>query len=435
MDEQLKKEIIRAYQEKFSSRKIVPAQSFIPVSGKVFDEREMLLMVEAVMDGWWTENRFCKEFDKKICDFLGRKYCVSVNSGSSANLLALACLTSFRLSESKRLKKGDEVITVAAGFPTTINPIIQMGCIPVFIDVEMGTYNPSAQNVKNAISKKTKAIFIAHALGNPFDIDEIAKIAKENNLWLIEDNCDALGSTYKGKYTGTFGHLATLSFYPAHHITLGEGGAVVTDDTELNRILRSIRDWGKDCWCATGENNACKKRFSWKLGDLPSGYDHKYIYSELGYNLKITDIQGALGVAQMEKLPEFIAKRRKNFEYLFNALKPLEKYFILPQWDRNAEPSWFGFPLTIKKELKIKRADLLRFLSDKKIDTRLLFGGNIIKQPYFKNRDIKYRVSGKLGNTDDIMENTFWIGVYPALSKEHLDYIAGALEEFFDKNG
>ena len=340
--------IAARYREKFPVKEFVPGISSVPVSGKVFDEKEISMMIEAIFEGHWTDGKYAKKFEKKLANFLGLKFCALTNSGSSANLLALTALTSFRISEAKRLKKGDEVITVAAGFPTTINPIILNGLAPVFIDVELGSYNAKLEDIKKAVSDKTKAVFIAHTLGNPFEVEELRDFCDEKNLWLIEDNCDALGSRYGNKFTGAFGHLSTCSFYPAHHMTLGEGGAVLTDDPLLNKIVRSLRDWGRDCECPTGVDNFCGNRFSWELGDLPAGYDHKYIYSEVGYNLKITDIQAALGLAQLDKLPEFISKRKENFGYLYQALREFSDYFILPDWNEKADPSWFGFLLTVK---------------------------------------------------------------------------------------
>ncbi|MFA5108972.1 MAG: lipopolysaccharide biosynthesis protein RfbH [Patescibacteria group bacterium] len=426
----LHSEIKKIFKSRFSHKLFIPGESLVPVSGKVFDEKELINMVNAVMEGWWTEGKYAAEFERSLADFLGLKFCVAVNSGSSANLLALSALTSFRLPDEKRLKKGDEVITVAAGFPTTVNPIIQNGFIPVFVDVMLGTYNASLESIKKAITPKTKAVFIAHTLGNPFEVAELRKICDEYNLWFIEDNCDALGSKYNGQFTGTFGHISTCSFYPAHHITMAEGGAILTNDPILSKIVRSLRDWGRDCVCSTGVDNFCKNRFNWKLGDLPQGYDHKYIYSEIGYNLKITDIQAALGLVQLDKLPKFIQKRKDNFAYLYAAFKKLEKYFILPSWNSEADPSWFGFLLTIKPEAGFSREGLLKYLNDKKIGTRLLFAGNVTKQPYFKNYNINYRISGDLKNTDEVMNNTFWIGVYPGLTKEMLNYVIKSFGEF-----
>ncbi len=433
MDDNLRENLIKAYQEKFKVKEFVGGESVVPVSGKIFDEQEIIKMTEAVMDGWWTEGRFAKEFEEKLAELVGVKFCATVNSGSSANLLAITALTSIKLSEEKRLKRGDEVISVSAGFPTTINPIIQNGLVPVLIDVELGTYNANLDSIKNAVSEKTKAIFIAHTLGNPFEVGELKNYCDERGLWLIEDNCDALGSKYNGQMTGSFGHISTCSFYPAHHITMGEGGAVLTDDPLLNKIIRSLRDWGRDCVCPTGKDNVCGNRFNWQLGDLPKGYDHKYIYGEIGYNLKITDIQAALGLAQLDKLPEFIIKRKENFSFLYEAFKKFEQYFILPQWSDKADPSWFGFLLTLKPSVKFSREDLLKYLNDKKIGTRLLFAGNIIKQPYFIDYKIEHRIVGDMKNADEIMNNTFWIGVYPGLTKEMLDFVIKSFDEFFKK--
>lgn len=435
MNENFKKQLIKEFKNKFPSKKFIPGVSPVPVSGKVFDEKELIKMTEAVLEGWWTEGKYAKEFEEKLAKFLGLKFCAAVNSGSSANLLALTALTSFRIPGEKRLRRGDEVITTAAAFPTTINPIIQNGLVPVFVDVELGTYSPKLEDIKKAVSKKTKAIFLAHTLGNPFDAKKLRNFCDRRNLWLIEDNCDALGSKYNGKFTGSFGHLSTLSFYPAHHITTAEGGAVLTNDILLNKIVRSLRDWGRDCVCPTGIDNSCGNRFGWKLGDLPSGYDHKYIYSEIGYNLKITDIQAALGLVQLEKLPKFIKKRKENFNYLYRTFKKFKNYFILPVWDEKADPSWFGFLLTVKNKAGFNRNDLLKFLNERKIGTRLLFAGDISCQPYFKNYKINYRVSGKLKNTAKVMNDSFWLGVYPGLNKQKLGYIIDSFEEFFKKRG
>jgi len=433
MEDSLKQQIEAEYNKKFPKKSFVPGESSVPVSGKVFDEREMINMVEAVLEGWWTEGRFTDEFEAKICRWLGVRHTILVNSGSSANLLALSALTSVKLGE-KRLKPGDEVITVAAGFPSTINPIIQNNLIPVFVDIDLGAYNANIEEIKKAITSKTKAIMLAHTLGNPVDLNAIMELCKERNLWLIEDNCDALGSKYDGKRTGTFGHVATCSFYPAHHITLGEGGAVFTDDSILNKIIRSMRDWGRDCYCKTGNDNTCGMRFGWQLGNLPYGYDHKYIYSEVGYNLKATDIQAALGVAQLEKLDDFVQKRKDNFKILYDGLKKYEKYFILPVWEEKAEPSWFGFLLTIKEDAPFDRDALAQFLREKNIATRYLFAGNVIKQPYFIDNKINYRVVGDLKNTNLIMSNTFWVGVYPGLTTEMMEYVAKCFEEFVDQH-
>lgn len=429
----LNSEIKKIFKSKFPEKIFVPGKSSVPVSGKIFDEKELINMVDAVMDGWWTEGKYAAQFEKRLANFLGLNFCIAVNSGSSANLLAISALTSSKLPKEKRLKKGDEVITVAASFPTTVNPIIQNGLIPVFVDVTLGNYNAPLENIKKAITKKTKAVFIAHTLGNPFEVAELRKLCDKYKLWLVEDNCDALGSKYNGKLTGTFGHISTCSFYPAHHITMGEGGAVLTNDPVLSKIVKSLRDWGRDCICPTGVDNFCKNRFGWKLGDLPQGYDHKYIYSEIGYNLKVTDIQAALGLAQLSKLSKFIQKRKNNFSYLYKSFKQFDNYFILPEWSKKADPSWFGFLLTIKPGAKFSREELLKYLNDKKIGTRLLFAGNITKQPYFKNYKINYKVVGDLKNTNIIMNQTFWIGVYPGLSKAMLNYIIKSFGEFIKK--
>lgn len=430
----IKKQIENYYQRNFKNKRIIPGKDIIPASGKVFNQQELIKATEAVLDGWWTEGRFSDQFEGKLAQFIKVKNCILVNSGSSANFLAVSALKSKKLGR-KRLRDGDEVITTAVSFPTTVNPIISNNLVPVFIDVKLGTYNISVNALKKAVSKKTKAIILAHTLGNPFNISEVLKICKKHNLWLIEDNCDGLGSRYRNRLTGSFGDISTLSFYPAHQITTGEGGAVCTDNPLLVKVIKSIRDWGKDCWCKTGKNNACKKRFSWQLGDLPKGFDHKYIYSELGYNFKITDFQAAIGLAQIRKLRKFIKKRRENFNYLYNKFKNLENYFILPQWEKESQPAWFGFPLTVKGKGKINRVELLQFLQEKKIDSRLLFAGNIIKQPYFKDSQFKYRKIGKLKNSDLVMRNSFWLGIYPGLEKKHLDYMVETIKEFVNKYG
>lgn len=420
------------YKEKFSVKEFVPGVSPVPVSGKVFDERELIKMVEAVLDGWWTEGKMTKDFERKLAEYIGVKFCSAVNSGSSANLLAIMALTSHLLGK-KRLKKGDEIITLAAGFPTTVNPIIQAGCIPIFIDLEIKTFSAKMNELKKALSGKTKAVFLPHTLGNPFDIRAVKKLCRKNNLWLIEDNCDALGSLYAGKKTGSFGDISTLSFYPAHHITTAEGGAVLTNNPILNKAIRSLRDWGRDCWCPTGKDNTCGKRFEKKLGKLPYGYDHKYTYSHIGYNLKITEIQAACGLAQLQKLPGFIKKRKENYTILKNGLEEFGKYFSIVETTKKSDPSWFGFLLTVKNTAGFKRDDLLKFLNGKKIGTRLLFAGNIVKQPYFINYKIKHRVIGNLKNTNDVMVNTFWLGVYPGLNKEMLDYVIKSFKEFLER--
>jgi CDP-4-dehydro-6-deoxyglucose reductase, E1 len=408
-----------------------PGKSIVPVSGKVFDKTELQFLISSSLDFWLTSDRFNQEFEKKLSDFLNSKFVLTTNSGSSANLLAVSALKSKELGE-RSLNNGDEVITVSAGFPTTVNPIVQNNLVPVFVDVKLGSYVIDETKIEHAISKKTKAIMLAHTLGNPFNLNFIKKLCEKYNLWLIEDCCDALGSTYDDKHVGCFGDIGTLSFFPAHHITMGEGGAVFTNNPLLKKIIESIRDWGRDCFCAPGKNNTCGKRFEWKLGQLPEGYDHKYIYSHLGYNLKITDMQAAIGLGQLTKLPEFIKIRQENFSYLKNELKKFEKYLVLPESTPKSNPSWFGFPITVKESAPFSKNDLVNFLSSKLIDTRPLFAGNIIKQPYFKN--ISYRIGGNLQNTDLIMNNTFWIGVFPGLNEKMLEYVIMSFKNFFNKH-
>ena len=412
----------------FKQKEFVPGASEVPVSGKVIGALELKNMVEASLDGWLTTGRFNEQFEKKLANFLGIKCLLTVNSGSSANLVAFSTLTSPKLKE-RAIQKGDEVISVAAGFPTTVNPIIQFGAIPVFIDVKIPTYNIDESLVEEAINNKTKAIMLAHTLGNPFNVKKIKEICEKYNLWLIEDSCDALGSKFDNQNVGTFGDLATLSFYPAHHITMGEGGAVFTNSKKLERIAESFRDWGRDCYCEPGKDNTCNKRFGWQLGDLPFGYDHKYTYSHLGYNMKITDMQAACGLAQLDRLEQFITKRKKNFNFLYKNLKHLEEFLILPEAEKNSDPSWFGFPLTLKNNNKYNRNDLIKYLNENKIGTRLLFSGNLIKQPYMKN--INFKICGDLRNTDLVMENTFWLGLYPGLSEQHLEYATLKFRSFF----
>jgi CDP-6-deoxy-D-xylo-4-hexulose-3-dehydrase len=414
----------------FKENEFIPNVSDVPVSGKVIGSLELKNMVEASLDGWLTTGRFNEQFEKKLASFLGIKCLLTVNSGSSANLIAFSTLTSPKLKE-RAIQKGDEVISVATGFPTTVNPIIQFGAVPVFIDVKIPTYNIDENLVEGAITKKTKAIMLAHTLGNPFNVKRIKEICDKYNLWLIEDSCDALGSKFNGQYVGTFGDLATLSFYPAHHITMGEGGAVFTNSKKLERIAESFRDWGRDCYCEPGKDNTCNKRFSWQLGDLPFGYDHKYTYSHSGYNMKITDMQAACGLAQLDRLMGFIEKRKENFNFLYNNLKGLEEFLILPESEKNSEPSWFGFPLSLRQNKKFNRVDLISYLNANKIGTRLLFAGNLIKQPYMK--DVNFKIHQKLLNTDFAMENTFWIGVYPGLSKKHLEYVLEKFKNYFSK--
>lgn len=404
-----------------------PEKTYIRYAGRVYDAEEMKALVDSSLDFWLTAGRFAKQFEEEFAMFLRVKHCMLTNSGSSANLLAISALTSSKLGE-RRLKPGDEIITVACAFPTTVNPIVQNNLIPVFLDVDAGTYNIQADMIEEALSDKTKAIFLAHTLGNPFDLDKVMSIAQKYNLWVIEDNCDALGSKYNGRYTGAFGHMATFSFYPAHHITMGEGGAVVTDDNVLKRLIESFRDWGRDCWCAPGCDNTCGKRFGCQMGDLPYGYDHKYIYSHIGYNLKVTDMQAAVGVAQLKKLPDFIRARKNNFGLLYEGLKKYEDYFILPEASDKSDPSWFGFLLTVKENAPFSKNEIVNYLEGKKIATRQLFSGNIIRHPCFK--DAKYRIHNSLKNTEFIMNNTFWIGVYPGLTKEMIDYILAKFDEF-----
>lgn len=417
--------------EAYKEQPFEGGKTIIPPSGKVIGKEELQNMVDASLDGWLTTGRFNKEFEEKLAAFLGVKYCISVNSGSSANLVAFSALTSPKLGE-RAIKKGDEVIGVAAGFPTTVNPIVQFGAIPVFVDVDLKTHNVNADLIEQAITPKTKAIMLAHTLGNPFNLNKVKEICEKHNLWLVEDCCDALGATYDGQKVGTFGDIGTLSFYPAHHITMGEGGAVFTNNAELKAIAESFRDWGRDCYCPPGKDNTCACRFTQQHGDLPYGYDHKYVYSHIGYNLKITDMQAACGLAQLDKVEAFIEKRRKNFAYLHTKLSSLTDFLWLPEPTENSHPSWFGFPITLKPESGTERVDLLRFLDENKIGSRLLFAGNLTKQPYFK--EVEHRVVGELTNTDITMNQTFWIGIYPALNEEHLDYIVEKLEEYFGVN-
>lgn len=425
--------LVQLYAEQALEQKpFIPGQSPVPVSGKVLSSAEIVNMVEASLDGWLTTGRFNALFEQRLSEFLGVKHLITVNSGSSANLVAFSALTSPRLGK-RAIKAGDEVIGVAAGFPTTVNPIIQFGAVPVFVDVDPTTHNIDATLIESAITDKTKAIMLAHCLGNPFNLAEVTAICKKYGLWLIEDCCDALGSTYDGKLVGTFGDIGTLSFYPAHHITMGEGGAVFTNNSELKAIAESFRDWGRDCYCPPGNDNTCEKRFCWTKkelgGSLPDGYDHKYTYSHLGYNLKITDMQAACGLAQLERLEEFIERRKENFNFLYNRLKPLSRFIDLPVATHKSDPSWFGFPITLKTDSGVSRNDLVEYLEQNKINTRLLFAGNLTKQPYMEGR--RYRVSGSLINTDTIMEQTFWLGTFPAINEPHIDYIAEKMEEFF----
>jgi CDP-4-dehydro-6-deoxyglucose reductase, E1 len=426
--EEIFQKVRELYNLQKSHERFIPGKTRIPYAGRFYDENEMISLIDASLDFWLTAGKYAEKFEQEFAEFLGIKYCLLTNSGSSANLLAISALTSNKLGEM-RMKPGDEVITVACGFPTTLNPIIQNGLIPVFLDVDLGTYNIIVDEIEDALSDKTKAIFIPHTLGNPARIDKILDIAERHNIWLIEDNCDALGSRYKGKYTGSFGHISTCSFYPAHHITMGEGGAVLTNDVCLKKIIASFRDWGRDCWCDPGIDDTCKNRFGWKLGSLPIGYDHKYIYSHIGYNLKLTDMQAAIGVEQLKKLPSIINKRKENFERLYIKLKDYSEFLTLPQRTVNSDPSWFGFPILVKEDAPFKRSEIVNHLEMRGIATRMLFGGNLIKQPAYGG--INFRSIGPLKNTDLIMENLFWIGVYPGLNEDMLKYMLCAFHEFF----
>ena len=408
----------------------VPGETPVPVSGKVLDAEDYASLVDASLDGWLTAGRFTAEFERKLAKFVGTRGAVFVNSGSSANLLALSALTSPKLGK-RALKPGDEVLTVAMGFPTTVNPIIQNGLRPVMVDVDLGTYDAKMDRLTDAVGPKTRAVMMAHTLGNPFDLETVTALCKEHNLWLIEDNCDALGSMYNGQRTGSFGDVASVSFYPAHHITTGEGGAVLHKSPLVRRQIESFRDWGRDCYCETGKDNTCQKRFEWKLGDLPEGYDHKYTYSHIGYNLKATDMQAALGVSQMNKLETFIEIRRRNFDYLTAAFTDVDG-LILPRATKNSVPSWFGYPITLDPKHPVNREALLRFLDERKIGTRLLFAGNVLKQPAYRNVDA--RVVGDLTNTDVVMNRTFWLGVHPQLGPQQLDYVAETVIEFLGKH-
>jgi CDP-6-deoxy-D-xylo-4-hexulose-3-dehydrase len=416
------------YREAFPAPPFVPGTSPVPISGRVFDEQELELLVESSLDFWLTTGRFAEQFEREFAKFVGVREAVLVNSGSSANLLAVAALISPKLGD-RRLRPGDEVITLAAGFPTTVNPILQNGLVPVFVDVQIPTFNVDVGYLETALSERTRAVIFAHTLGNPFDLDAVTAFAKKHGLWLIEDCCDALGSTYRGQKVGTFGDLATVSFYPAHHITMGEGGCVLTDKPLLRTLVESFRDWGRDCWCDPGKENTCGKRFDWQLGDLPHGYDHKYIYSHVGYNLKATDMQAAVGVAQLKKLPAFIEARKRNFAYLKSGLKDknVKEHFVLPEATPNSDPSWFGFPLLVRETAPFSRNALIDFLYERKIGTRQLFGGNLVRQPAYA--DLNYRVVGDLRTSDRVMNQAFWIGVYPGLTQAMLDYVLETINE------
>jgi CDP-6-deoxy-D-xylo-4-hexulose-3-dehydrase len=412
--------------EAHSAKTFKAGVSSVPVSGKVYGAAEITSLVDASLDFWLTTGRFNANFEKKLQEYLGVRFALTCNSGSSANLLAMSALTSPMLDNP--LVAGDEVITCATGFPTTVNPSFHNNLIPVFVDVDIPTYNIRAELIEAAIGPRTRAIMVAHALGNPFDLDTVMSVAKKHDLYVIEDTCDALGATYNNQLVGTFGDIGTLSFYPAHHITMGEGGAVFTQDGIKKRALESIRDWGRDCYCDPGVDNTCKKRFQWKLGDLPKGYDHKYTYSNIGYNLKITDMQAAVGLAQLDRIDKFISDRRNNFNFLKNGLKEFEDVLILPEATKKSNPSWFGFPITLRENTKFNRDEIIRYLEEHKIATRLLFGGNLLKQPYMKNRN--YRISGEIINSDTVMNSTFWIGVYPGLTESHLSYVIDKIRAF-----
>lgn len=418
------------YKAKFADNNFIPGKSRVNYAGRVFDEKELVNLVDSSLDFWLTEGRFSEQFAEKISEFLSISNVILVNSGSSANLIAFSTLTSDKLGE-RGLKPGDEVISVAAGFPATVTPIIQNNCVPVFVDVDIPTYNINIEMMRKAITNKTKCIFLAHTLGNPFNIDAVVNFAKEHNLWVIEDNCDAFGSKYNGKYTGTFGHISTISFYPAHHITTGEGGAVVTNNEQLAKIIKSFRDWGRDCYCAGGENNTCGKRFSQQFGALPYGYDHKYVYSEIGYNLKMTDMQAAIGAAQMDKLEQFCQGRKENFERYNQIFNKYEKYFILPKATENSDPAWFSYIVTVKERAPFKRDELTKYLNENLIETRNLFAGNMVRQPAFNGKN--FRIGDHLNNSDYIMNNTFFLGTYPGNTAEKLDYIEYIVDSFINK--
>jgi CDP-6-deoxy-D-xylo-4-hexulose-3-dehydrase len=420
------------YQVAFPAKSFTPGESPVPVSGRVFDENDLFSIVDAGLDFWLTAGRFADLFESKFAKFVGVRDARLVNSGSSANLVAVCALTSPTLGD-RQLRPGDEVITVAAGFPTTVNPILQNKLVPVFVDVELGTYNVDVSQLEAALSPRTKAMIFAHTLGNPFNVAVVSEFARKHNLWLIEDCCDALGSTFGGRRVGTFGDIATFSFYPAHHITMGEGGCVATNKPQLTKLIESFRDWGRDCWCAPGKDNTCGKRFDWQLGTLPYGYDHKYTYSHIGYNLKVSDMQAAVGVSQLDKLSNFIQLRKENFSYLKSALEPMEEFLLLPESTPGADPSWFGFPIAIKPNPSFNRESLIRVLDDARIGTRLLFGGNLLRQPAYAG--CEHRVIGNLTNTDFVMDNVLWIGVYPGLTKPMLDFVTETIRTFCLESG
>lgn len=416
----------RYYDAAFPAREFVPGETPVLYGGRVFDAEELEVLVESSLDFWLTSGPYTRRFEEKFAAFFGQKYAMLVNSGSSANLLALTALTAPELRE-RRLRPGDEVMTTATGFPTTLNPILQNALTPVFLDISIPNYNVDVDQLEQALSEKTKAVILAHTLGNPFNLDVVTSFAKDHNLWLIEDCCDAVGSKYRGRGVGTFGDLATVSFYPAHHMTMGEGGCVLTQDPLLKKIIESLRDWGRDCWCPPGRDNTCGKRFERQMGELPEGYDHKYTYSHIGYNLKATDMQAAIGTAQLQKLPGFIEARKANFKRLLQGLKDLSDVFILPKATEGSDPSWFGFPLAVRQEAPFERSDVLEFMEERKIATRLLFGGNLVRQPAYL--DAPKRVVGTLDNSDFVMNNVFWIGVYPGLTEEMLGYVVRSVHD------
>lgn len=412
--------------EEFTEKEFIPGESPVAVAGRVFDAADVQSLVDSSLDFWLTAGRFSRQFEREFAKFFNLRHSILVNSGSSANLIALTCLTSPSLRE-RQLKPGDEVITVATGFPTTVNPIIQNNLIPVFLDVDIPTYNIDVSQLDEALSNKTRAVMVAHTLGNPYNLEAVTAFCKKHNLWLVEDCCDAVGATYNGKLVGTFGDVATVSFYPAHHITMGEGGAVLTDQPRLKTLLESFRDWGRDCWCEPGKDNTCGKRFDWQLGDLPHGYDHKYTYSHIGYNLKVSDMQAAVGVTQLKKVNSFIEKRRENFSYLKEQLADLQEFLFLPEATPNSEPSWFGFPIFVRENAPFTRDELVHWLNDHKIGTRLLFGGNLLRQPAYRN--INHRVVGDLKRSNDVMNRVFWIGVYPGLTQPMLNYVVETIKK------
>jgi CDP-6-deoxy-D-xylo-4-hexulose-3-dehydrase len=417
--------------EAFPARNFVPGSTPVPVSGKLLDPADLCSLIDSALDCWLTTGRFAAEFERQFARYFELRSASLVNSGSSANLAAFSCLTSPKLGD-RRLRPGDEVITVAAGFPTTVNPILQNQCIPVFIDIKIPTLQADTSQLESAFSHRTRALMLPHTLGNPFDLEAVVRFAKKHDLWLIEDTCDALGASYKGRKVGSFGDLATVSFYPAHHITMGEGGAVITDSPLLKTLVESFRDWGRDCWCDPGKDNTCGKRFGWQVGSLPSGYDHKYTYTHIGYNLKLSDMQAAVGLSQLQKLPQFIEARRRNFQYLYERLKPYEDVLLLPEATPDSEPSWFGFPLAVREGAPFSRDDLTMELETRRIGTRLLFGGNLARQPAYE--EAQFRVVGNLATTDFAMRNAFWVGVYPGLTEPMLEHIAGTIGRFIAKS-